>query len=174
MTLKCPRCGCEYDIQSTSEIKHFNMKCTSCGSYISTENVFFDDSIPYARVADRPKTHSKWRWTPVIVALVLGVMAFTRPKKAEHTAKVRELVYEEICKGDDAGSLIAQGVTVFFGSALVDGFIDMALHVDDYFFFNIGRIKYQDVDKVVSVGVFNSVFLLVVANDLREDMEPQQ
>ena len=173
MILKCPHCGCEYDIRFASEIKNFSMKCTSCGSYISTENAVVD-SIPYARVASKTKTHSKWRWALVIIALLLGVMAFTRPKKSDHTEKIRELVVGEMCKGSDVGSLIAQGVTALFGSDLIDGFIDIALHIDDYFFFNLGRIQYQDVDKVVSIGVLDRVFLLVDPDDLREDIEAYQ
>lgn len=72
------------------------------------------------------------------------------------------------------GSLIAQGVTSIFGSDYIDGFIDMALHVDDYFVVNIGRIKYGDVNRIVSMGVFNRVFLLVKADDLKKEVEASQ
>lgn len=38
--------------------------------------------------------------------------------------------------------------------------MEMGLQIDDYVFFNVGRIKYEDTDKPVTIGVFNSVFTL--------------
>lgn len=174
MILKCPNCGCQYEIQSSSEIKNFTMKCTSCGFYLSTENAIAGDFIPLARLEGRPKSHSKWKWVVCAVILLLGLMAFTRPNKTAHTEKIRELVLDEMCQRTDMGSLIAQGVTAIFGSDYIDGFIDMALHVDDYFVVNIGRIKYGDVNRIVSMGVFNRVFLLVEADELKKEVEAGQ
>ena len=63
---------------------------------------------------------------------------------------------------------MTQGLAIFFGPFIVDRFMDLGLQVDDYLIFNIGRIKFQDTNKPVSIGIFNNVFLLVEPKQIRE------
>ena len=48
----------------------------------------------------------------------------------------------------------------WFAAGVAHLALGICLEVDDYFFFNIGRIKIDDIDKPITLGLFNHVFIL--------------
>ena len=109
----------------------------------------------------------------IVVLLLVLVMAMfaTCPKEVDHRLAVTELGNEVLqAKIEQSGVnrwLKAAGID--FGDkhqALLDttgsisaGFmVNNLLHIDDYYFFSVGRLKVGAKDYVVSVGVLNHVF----------------
>jgi len=107
-----------------------------------------------------------------VLSFILGVSLYkTCPTTADHRAVLGEAVSEVIdtrltSKNDDLMSKVLEIVgkeTLDQTSNLV---ISQLLHVDNYYFFSVGRIRYKNMDHMVSVGVFGHVF----APD-KEDLE---
>ena len=65
------------------------------------------------------------------------------------------------------------GLAFMFGPFVMDRFLDMGLQVDNYFIFNIGRLKFDDVDKTMTLGIFNNVIPLVYVEKHDEDLEEE-
>ena len=68
-----------------------------------------------------------------------------------------EILSQKIGSEDD----VKMGLAFFFGPFVMDRFLDMALQVDNYFIFNIGRLKFEDIDETLTIGIFNNVIPLV-------------
>lgn len=108
-------------------------------------------------------SHSPWIRILVIVAL-LGILIITRPNKQKHSEKIQQVIMKAMQESDDMGT--DKVVTAMFGSFFVGLIIDGSLQIDDYVFFNIGRINYGHNSKTVTIGVLNNVFPLVSSNRL--------
>ena len=48
--------------------------------------------------------------------------------------------------------------------------IDSMLKVDDYFFFNVGKIRYSGDSKVATIGVFGNVITLISEDKIKESI----
>lgn len=99
-------------------------------------------------------------WICVILLLLFGVMFFTRPEKAKHEEKIRELAIDVVNQKMEDQNVITKSITKIFGPFLVDKAVDLFFEVDDYYIFNLGRIKYQDTDQPITIGLFNHAFAL--------------
>lgn len=173
MILKCPNCGEQYEIQSKSSLDGFTMKCQSCGTEISADEEIkitplggaYAPSVPQAK----KEKSQRWKWVVSILVLLIAVMMFTRPSKEKHAEKVREIAMQAINQNIQDDDRLTQGLAFLFGPWVMDRFMDMGLQIDDYFIFNIGRISYDDIDKPVTLGLFNNVILLVDKDKLKSE-----
>ena len=91
---------------------------------------------------------------------VIAVLAITCPDKAKHAEKIRSIGIEYINNkaGDEDG--FTQGLAFLVGPHIIDMVLTGGLQIDNYIIFNIGRIKYDDINKPVTIGILNNVFFL--------------
>jgi len=107
------------------------------------------------------------------VLVLLIAMIFTCPNKTDHqmalrdtlqevaNAKLQEAVNDKLgnlpLDNDALGTLVSSvgRVAIEKTSNLA---LDQLLQVDNYYLFSIGRIKWGEHERVVSVGVLNHVF----------------
>ena len=172
MILKCPNCGEQYEIQSKGSLEGFTMKCQSCGTEITAEEEIKITPInPNNGWVTPPKKEKKstWKWVLGIIVILIGVMALTCPGKEKHAEKVKEFVLQAMNDKMDDENGLTQGLAFLFGPSLMDLFLAGGLQIDNYFIFNIGRIKYEDIDKPVTLGVFNNVILLVDPDKMKKE-----
>lgn len=166
MILKCPNCGEQYEIRSRGGLEDFTMKCQSCGTEISAAE---NEEVEIITLSKAKETEKKsghgCLWTFLIFILVLVVMALTKPDKSKHAEKVRELGLELMNDKVQSQNNLTQGLAFLLGPTVMDLFLSGGLQIDDYVIFNVGRIKFQDIDKPVTVGVFNNVILLARPKD---------
>lgn len=173
MILKCPNCGEQYELSSSGKIENFTMKCQSCGTVISSEE---NEEVEVRRLgADREtviikekKSGSGCLWTFVVILILLGVMVVTRPEKARHAEKIREIGTELINQKAAGQDKLTQGLAFLIGPSIIDLFLSSGLQIDDYIIFNVGRIKFNDIDRPVTIGVFNTVIPLVSREKINE------
>ena len=165
MILKCPKCGEEYEVTSTGKIEHFNMKCQVCGTIIDSDE---NEEVEVRRINEKnetiivktEKSHSGCLWKIFIIFIIFAVLAITCPDKAKHAEKIRSIGIEYINNeaGDENGFI--QGLAFLVGPHIIDMALTGGLQIDNYIIFNIGRIKYQDINKPVTIGILNNVFFL--------------
>ena len=171
MILKCPQCGEEYEVSSNNgKVENFTMKCHSCGARINSDE---NEEIEVRRLSTgmepiavtKKKSKSGCLWTFVVFVVLIGVLAISKPDKSKHAEKIHswgiQYLHEET--KDDAGLL--KDLALLFGPALMDIAIDNVLIVDDYIIFNVGKIKYEEIDKTITIGVLNNVFFLPTPNN---------
>lgn len=163
MILKCPNCGEQYEVKARGNLDGFTMECTSCGSLITA-----DDEVKITHLQNntgwvtpiKKKSHSRWKWALTFFVLLIAVMALTKPSREKHEEKCRELCMGAYTQqmGTDDNSL---GLAFLFGPYVMNQFMEIALKVDNYFIFNIGRVEFDDVEKTMTLGIFNNVIPLV-------------
>lgn len=96
-------------------------------------------------------SHSWVKWL-IVVGIIL-VAVITKPDKAKHSEKLQGYFMEQ---ASDSDNVLGSALTALLGPYVIDNI----LIVDDYFVFNVGRIKYKDTDKAVTIGLFNTVMPL--------------
>lgn len=136
-----------------------------CGADITAENILHIEYISGS--SSKGKFRKKWV-TALVLIFILVALVVTRPNKEQHAEKIKELAMSVMTDNISDEDKMTQGLAIFFGPFIVDRFMDLGLQVDDYLIFNIGRIKFQDTNKPVSIGIFNNVFLLVEPKQIRE------
>lgn len=103
-------------------------------------------------------SHSNWKWF-LAIAIFLGFLAYTKPNKAQHAEKLKEVALDYMASKDKND--LDRGLTVLFGPFVADRVVETHLQVDDFFFFSVGRIKWENQNYPATIGVFNNVFLVV-------------
>lgn len=89
---------------------------------------------------------------------ILILLAVTCPNKKEHQDEIQQAVATKIGQGlDDNDGLSIIGT--IFASKLVDFYLDSRLNVDNYVFFSLGKINYDDKNIGVSFGILHHVFI---------------
>lgn len=89
-----------------------------------------------------------------IIVLLLVVAFFTRPEKEKHVDAISSELMEVASEKYGALGSLAAG----FASA---GLL-LALDVDDYFLFNVGKIEKDNGNiEIVSAGLFGHVFVFI-------------
>lgn len=98
-----------------------------------------------------------------LIVLMLTMVA-TCPKASAHKEVLTMALQEAVDEGMDSatendlfGSVLkAMGqLTVGTTAKYV---VDSMVRVDDYYFFSVGRLKYGNSERIVSIGLFNHVF----------------
>lgn len=167
MILKCPQCGEEYEVTSNNEkIENFNMKCQSCGARINSEE---HEEIEVRRLSEEKdyvtipnkKSSSGCLWAIVIIVVLIGVLAITKPDRTKHAEKIRTECMQYVTRGEDK---MGERLTLLIAPTIIDLFLNGGLIIDDYLIFNVGRVKYQDVDRVLTVGALNNVYMFPLPN----------
>ena len=156
MILKCPNCGDEYEVQAKGNLDRFTMTCPTCGTDITIQDeikinaVVNKDGVGYVKKED---SHSGRSWKFIVALIVImGLLAISVPEKSKHFDKLSEFVIKRTKDNSSMDGWFAAGVAHLA--------LGICLEVDDYFFFNIGRIKIDDIDKPITLGLFNHVFIL--------------
>ena len=159
MILKCPNCGDQYEVQAKGSLDGFTMTCPSCGTDISTA-----DEIKISPVVNKggdvyvnKKSNFGCFWKFfIVIAVLLGIMATTVPDKEKHFNKLSSFVAEKSKRDNPGVSVLEHAMNVGFANFA----IGLGLEVDDYFFFNVGKIKVGGIHKTISIGFLNHVFVL--------------
>ena len=108
--------------------------------------------------------------TWIILIAIVVIAAITNPDKAMHREavkdEVKELVRDEIGDSD---------IESFFGKiivgALLDTFVEQAITVDNYLVFSLSKMRIDNKDKVIGIGLFGHVFVSFNRDDLLEDLK---
>lgn len=157
MILKCPNCGDQYEVQAKGSLAGFTMTCPSCGSDICTADEIKISPVVSkgGDVYDNKKSNFGCFWKFfIVIAVLLGIMATTVPDKEKHFTKLSSAVAAQRKSYDS--SLLGQAISMEMAKIV----IGTSLEVDDYFFFNVGRLKNPKINKTVSIGLLNHVFVI--------------
>lgn len=98
------------------------------------------------------------------VTLILGVALYTTcPTTADHRAVLSETVEQVINERLDSNKddLMKKVINMLGPDALSETSvlaISQMLHVENYYFFSVGHIRYKDKDYRISFGVMGRVF----------------
>ena len=98
----------------------------------------------------------------VVLAIVAAVTLFaTCPKPEEHREAIREVMTDAVSAKLGAKSEVLGAVTSVLGHSILkqasDAAIDQLVHVDNYYLFSIGRIRWEGKDRTISVGILGQV-----------------
>lgn len=169
MILKCPHCGEQYEILSKGPLAGFTMKCHTCGTEISADADvrIMPLGSAYVTAPQQQGKISRWKWVLSILAIIVAIMMLTRPSKEKHAEKVREIAMQVMNQNMLDKDGVTQDLAFLFGPWIMDRFMDVGLQIDDYFLFNVGRIKYEDLDWPITVGLFGNVIPLVDKDRLK-------
>lgn len=97
-----------------------------------------------------------------ILVVVAVAMVITNPKKAAHNEAIAVEYKEALQKKVGVFSLLA-------GQKTLEKVVDSAVEVSDYVLLSVGKYSSRDdVSSVVSVGVFNHVFVFTKDDILDE------
>ncbi len=102
----------------------------------------------------------------ILIGIVL-LAAITCPDAEAHknaivnvmSDTVDDKISEELSSGDS--NIISAGLASIgsmLAGKLIESAVDTKLHVDNYVVFSLGKIHWEQEDKVVSVGVFNRIY----------------
>ncbi len=101
----------------------------------------------------------------VVLVAIFGII-LTCPNKEDHQSAIAAKV-TDIIKSDSVASSSGIGA---LGAAVVSKFVEAAVTnvvtVNNYFFFSIGSVSYNNEKAVVSIGVVHHVFCLFSKEDL--------
>ena len=112
--------------------------------------------------------------TILVLAILAGVMLFTCPEEEKHVEKLtQEIVKSSQENNEDAGFLesIGNAIAGTISEKVVHLYVKNQLKVENYTLLNVGRMKYDGENRVVTIGVFNHVFCLVKAYDLLDEIK---
>ena len=82
------------------------------------------------------------------IAFLIALMIFTCPNTDQHKEALSDVVTQTITES-------AQDA---FTRKVIDAAVDNLIHVDNYVICSVGKVHYNNQDKIVSFGVFNHVF----------------
>jgi hypothetical protein len=107
----------------------------------------------------------------LILALAVALVA-TCPKPADHRAALREVLNEAIEAKVGEGGDIVDSILRMAGKVALSTTsnlaIDRMVHVDNYYVVSIGRLKFGNQERIVSVGILNHVITPDKDDVLRE------
>ncbi len=116
----------------------------------------------------------------MLLLLLLFVVAFfTNPNENFHKTNIKQRVYQELnidTTQRETNNLIDLFTTFgnSFGKSMVDKTVNNLLTVDNYYFFSLTRVSYQDENKIIGIGAFNHIFLFVNLEQLVKEQQKQQ
>ncbi len=109
----------------------------------------------YLRELEQRKSRKSKRtvFTTIIIAIVLVIMSITCPSKESHAQSISNAAAAIVNDGDD-------DFIEILSSLFVSHSVEKHIKVDNYLIFSIGKFIYDGKENVISVGVFNNVFLI--------------
>ena len=90
----------------------------------------------------------KLLFTLLAVAVIAGIFVATCPDEKEH-AKAILSIFEDTARPQDAAAI-----------RLITKAVEDAITIDDYYIFNIGKVKSANSDKSVTFGILGKAYLL--------------
>ena len=171
ITVKCPQCGSSFDLETKEQLTGIIMKCAYCGKDITINNVVSINNTTEANgeYMQKPRSH-KGLWFTVILVAVLAIMAFSKPDKAKHVEKIKEYCMLAVDEASKEESDLSKGIAMMIAPYILNPVIDSMPKVDDYFFFNVGKIRYSGDSKVATIGVFGNVITLISEDKIKESI----
>ena len=127
------------------------------GSLEDYERLFHQAVNDYLGSGGRKKVKAGWVIAAAICVLLV-VMAMTCPKKEKHVEVLTDrfsYVLNDHLSKDDSG---LEFLSILFGGAVTKPLVNNFLSLDDYFFFNVGKLSFQGEDHAVTFGAFGHVF----------------
>lgn len=90
----------------------------------------------------------KLMFTLLAVAAIAGIFVATCPDEKEH-AKALLSIFEDAAKPQDAAAM-----------RLITQAVEGAITVENYYIFNIGKVKSANSDKSITFGILGKAYLL--------------
>lgn len=115
--------------------------------------------------------------TILLLAIVAGIMYYTCPEVEKHVDKLTQEIVASAndSQKDDGESNIIEdlgnAIAGTISEKVVHLYVKNQLKVENYTLLNVGRMKYDGENRVVTIGVFNHVFCLVKAYDLLDEIK---
>ncbi len=119
----------------------------------------------------------------IVCAFVLLFALTTCPDRKSHTDKLTEKVtssfYDKINEKSDSTSASVTVADFFVKELMGNGIVEMMsnyavermLTYDSYLLFSTGSIRYKGESHIVSIGLFNTVFVLVDTDELADKVK---
>ena len=129
----------------------------TAGNLDDYERLFHQAVDDYLGTGGKNKVKPGWVIAAAICVL-LAVMAMTCPKKEKHVEVLTDrfsYVLNDHLSKDDSG---LEFLSILFGGAVTKPLVNNFLSLDDYFFFNVGKLSFQGEDHAVTFGAFGHVF----------------
>lgn len=110
-----------------------------------------------------PKKKSGRGWIVLLVAIaVLGLLVVSKPNRQRHVDEISAACRQYVDETVDSSLLgqipVAGEGAKWLSGKVVNGFLETRLEMDDYFFFNVGKLQFQGKRRTVSLGVLGYVF----------------
>lgn len=115
--------------------------------------------------------------TILILAIIGGIMYFTRPEEEKHIEKLTTEIVESARteqNADEDHSLLEDLGNAIVGTiseAAVRVYVTSQLKVEDHYVVNVGKMYYDGEVRTVTIGAFGHVFCLVKAYDLLDEID---
>lgn len=129
----------------------------TAGNLDDYERLFHQAVDDYLGTGGRKKVKPGWVIAG-IVCVLLAIMALTCPKKEKHVDVVADrfsyVLNDHLSKDGDGLEFLG----ILFGGAVTKPLVNNFLSLDDYLFFNVGKLSFQGEDHAVTFGAFGHVF----------------
>ena len=115
--------------------------------------------------------------TILVLAIIAGIMYYTCPEEEKHVDKLTQEIVASAndSQKDDGESNIIEdlgnAIAGTISEKVVHLYVKNQLKVENYTLLNVGRMKYEGENRVVTIGAFNHVFCLVKAYDLLDEIK---
>lgn len=114
--------------------------------------------------------------TIILLGILAGIMFFTCPEEEKHIDKLtQELVKAAQSNPSDGETNIIEdlgnAIVGTLGEKAIRLYVQNQLKVENHTILNLGKMKYEGEERVVTIGAFNHVFCLTKAYDMMEELE---
>lgn len=108
----------------------------------------------------------------IVIGIILFIAFFTNPKPQEHKEllinKIKPEIILSLTEGKKVENLTnGDALSLFLGSTIAKGFLDKLISVDNYLFFSITKVTWDNETRSIAIGFFRTFSYLKILINLR-------
>jgi len=131
------------------------------------------DAMPVEEAPKPKKSGNKKLWGWIVFLIIMLILVATCPKEEDHkfalNGDVSTAVTKSIVGENSAWALLGNLIV----SKLVDATIDNNVKYSNYLVCSTTTARYEGQSSILTIGVFNHVFVLFDKNDLQQIVEKE-
>ena len=113
------------------------------------------------------------KYIPLLLLFFAGVLIITCPDRDDHVEAVKRAVIQASrATAEQDDNAISSIMSAIFAPAISEWMLESSFEVENYFFFSLGKISYENDTKTISLGLLNHIFTYD-KEDLLELMQEQ-